>query len=178
MGCRKCAERRAAEERARAAAQAAREKSEREAAERAFLLASAWHRWGWQFIHRFTMAIPPGTLDVNVLQHVRRIVQLFIEVLPCKDCQGHATAFLAGGDAPRLGRVKTGQALAFLLHELHNDVNRRTGKPEAGREVLHEYRSVNLRNAHKEYIDAVLREPPVPMPAIKAMDMHLKALGL
>ena len=178
MGCRKCAQRRAAEARARAQAEQARGKAKREAAARALEVVSAWHRWGWKFIHRFTMALPPGTLSNTTLLHARRVVQLFIEVLPCKDCQEHATAFLAGGEAPRLGRVKTGQALAFLLHELHNDVNRRTNKPQPGLDVLQEYQPVNLRNVHSEYVEAVKRDPPVPVAALSALDTHLKALDL
>lgn len=178
MGCRKCAQRRKAEAEARAKARTAKKEAERVAARKAYELASAWHVWGWRFIHRFTLAVPPGVLDATVLQHVRRVVQLFIEVLPCKDCQGHATAFLTGGAKPRLGRVKTGQALALLFFELHNDVNRRTKKPQPGLEILRTYRTVNLREAYDQYVASVRRESPVPAAALDALDQHMAALQL
>lgn len=124
------------------------------------------------------MSIPQGVLDKRTLRHVRRIVQLFIEVLPCADCRGHATEFMVGGRQPRLGRITTGQALVVLFHELHNDVNRRTNKPQAGLEILHNYQSVNLRKAYSNYLDAVRREPPVPVPALEALEKHMSILGL
>lgn len=178
MGCRRCAQRRAREQAARQAAAKATAEKERAAAQRALELQTAWHNWGWKFIHRFSMALPPNNLEPAKLNHMRRIVQLFIETLPCKDCREHATHFLAGGPVPRLGRVQTGQALAFLLHELHNDVNARTGKPIAPLKVLEEYKPVNLRIAFREYSAAVKREPNPPTLAIDTMDNHLKQLGL
>jgi len=178
MGCHKCAQRRRTENRAQLHVQTARKKAERVTAQRTYDLASAWHRWGWNFIHRFTMAIPPGGLDNKTLRHVRRVVQLFVEVLPCKDCRGHATKFLAGGPRPRLGRIKTGQALVLLVFELHNDVNRRTHKPQASLGVLQAYQQVKLRENYNNYLDAVKREPPVPVAALAAFERHMSALGL
>lgn len=178
MGCRKCAERRRAE--AAAKKRAAEEKSRvaKAAALKAYEEASGWHRWGWRFIHRFSLALPPGALDPKALQHMRRVSQLFIEVLPCEDCRGHATNYLASGPAPRLGRVQTGLAVAALFYELHNNVRMRQNKPQPGIEVLQEYRNMNLRHAFDEYKKAVEREPPVQQAALNAMDAHLKALGL
>jgi len=178
MGCRKCAERRRAEAAAKARAEQEKSRAAKAAAIKAYEDASAWHRWGWRFIHRFSLALPPGTIDPKAIQHMRRVVQLFIEVLPCLDCRGHATNFLASGPAPRLGRVHTGQALAVLFYELHNNVRMRQNKPQPGIEILQEYRNVNLRNAFEEYKKAVEREPPIPRAALNAMDTHLKALGL
>ncbi len=178
MGCRKCAERRKAEAVARAKAKTAKKEADRLEARKAYELASAWHVWGWRFIHRFTLALPPGVLDATTLQHMRRVVQLFIEVLPCKDCQGHATAFMTGGARPRLGRVKTGQALAILFYELHNDVNHRTKKPQPGIDVLNSYRTVDLREAYTQYVAAVRRESPVPAAALDALEQHMAALRL
>jgi len=178
MGCRKCAERRRAEAAAKVRAEQENSRVAKAVALKAYEEASAWHRWGWRFIHRFSLALPTGALDSQAVQHMRRVVQLFIEVLPCEDCRGHATNFLASGPAPRLGRVQTGQALTVLFHELHNNVRMRQNKPQPGIEILQEYRNVNLRNAFEEYKKAVEREPPIPRAALNAMDTHLKALGL
>jgi hypothetical protein len=192
MGCKRCAERRERERKARQAAAKAAQRArnarhtaakaaaarKQQEATKALELQTAWHVWGWKFIHRFSTAIPPETLDSTRLNHVRRIVQLFIETLPCKDCGGHATQFLASGPAPRLGRVQTGYALVLLLHELHNDVNARTGKPTAPLTVLEEYKPVNLRIAFREYSAAVKREPNPPVLALQTIDTHLKGLGL
>ena len=179
MGCRKCAEkRRARAALAAAAADAKKSEAARTAAQKEFELASEWHQWGWKFIHRFTMAVPPDVLPPPALEHIRRVVQLFIEGLPCKDCQGHAAEFLSGGPTPRLGRVTTGRSLVALMHELHNDVNRRTTKPQPDMNVLLQYKSINLRQALDGYMTAVRREPVVPTAALDALDAHLKALGL
>ena len=178
MGCRKCAQRREQERRAREAAAKATAERQRAEAIKALELQTAWHNWGWKFIHRFSLALPPGTLELTALNHVRRIVQLFVETLPCRDCADHATKFLASGPAPRLGRVQTGQAFAFLLHELHNDVNTRTNKPVAPLSVLEVYKPVNLRIAFREYSAAVKREPKPLTLAIEAIDSHLKQLSL
>lgn len=192
MGCRKCAERRERERKARQAAavaaqraRQARQTSARAAAAQAeqkaartLELQTAWHVWGWRFIHRFSIALPSDALDPASLNHMRRVVQLFVEALPCKDCSRHATKFMASGPAPRLGRVQTGHALVLLLHELHNDVNVRTGKPTAPLAVLETYKPVNLRNAFREYSAAVKREANPPVLAIDTLDSHLKGLGL
>jgi len=181
MGCKRCAERRERERKARqavAAAAKARAVRQKEKAAKALELETAWHVWGWKFIHRFSMALPPGPLEPAKLNHMRRVVQLFIETLPCNDCGEHATKYLAGGAAPRLGRVQTGHTLVVLLHELHNDVNARTGKPTAPLTVLEGYKPVNLRIAFREYSAAAKREPNPPVLALDTLDTHLKGLGL
>lgn len=179
MGCRKCAERRRAEAAAKARATEETSRTAKAVALKAYEEASAWHRWGWRFIHRFSLALPAGRLDLKAIQHMRRVVQLFIEVLPCEECRGHATKFLVSGPAPRLGRVQTGQALAMLFYELHNNVRMRQNKSQPGIEILQEYRDVNLRDAFRGYSKAAQRELPIiQLTALNAMDTHLKALGL
>ena len=178
MGCQKCAEKKRRAERARLALARAKQAEARAAAAKQLELATAWHRWGWKFIHRFTLALPPGALNATQLNHMRRIIQLFIETLPCKECVGHATEFLAGGPAPRLGRVQTGHTMAELLYQLHNNVNVRTNKPEKPFEVLEEYKPVNLRIAFREYSAAIRQEPNPPTLALDTIDTHLKGLNL
>ena len=175
MGCKKCDERRKAE--AAAKARAAKAATDRAAA-KAYADASAWHRFGWQFIHKFSMSLPQGALDEAAIGHVRRVVQLFIEILPCEDCKGHATAFLIGGDVAKLAQVTTGKQVVLLFHALHNDVNERTSKAHAPIEVLTSYADIEVRPALMGYIAAAKATPPVPLPAITALQAHVKALGL
>jgi hypothetical protein len=196
MGCNRCAARRRAVELARSRAQQARAEQARAAAMRQspqqmqaqqaavartveqYEQATAWHRWGWRFIHLFTMALPAEALSPPTLRHMQRVVRLFVNVLPCKDCQGHATKFLFDGPASRIQRVTTGHAMVMLMHELHNDVNRRTGKPQPDASVLASYQQYGLRNSLNEFVTAVRREPRVPGQALNELNRHLQALRM
>jgi hypothetical protein len=196
MGCSRCAARRQAVELAKTRAQQAKVEQTRGAktqqspqqiqARQAVVTrtleqyeqATAWHRWGWRFIHRFTMKLPTGVLSQPALRHMRRVVRLFINVLPCRDCQGHATNFLFNGPVSRIQRVTTGHAMVMLMHELHNDVNRRTGKPQPDVSVLSSYEEFELRNSLNEFVTAVRREPRVPAAALNELNIHLQALQM
>lgn len=196
MGCSRCAARRRAVELAKTKARQAKAELARAAASKQspqqmqarqavvartveqYELATAWHRWGWRFIHLFTMALPTGVLPQPTLRHMRRVVRLFVNVLPCKDCQVHATRFLFDGPASRIQRVTTGHAMVMLMHELHNDVNRRTGKPQPDASVLSSYQQYGLRKSLNEYVAAVRREPWVPGQALNELNRHLQALNM
>ena len=89
--------------------------------------------WGpglWAFLHVASFEYPEVASDSDaVAQHT--FLWAAAVVLPCSRCRAHFTASLTAqvpfADSPVLsGR----EALAGYLVDLHNDINRRTGKPE------------------------------------------------
>jgi FAD-linked sulfhydryl oxidase len=83
-----------------------------------------WGRRGWRWLAVEAIWYPARpTLD-EARTMFRRLWR-FVSGLPCAECRGHATAYLAE-HPPSLG---SSEALQSWVWTFHNAVNRRLGKP-------------------------------------------------
>jgi hypothetical protein len=87
-------------------------------------------RWGpaaWNTLHVVAHTYPRAPTEAQRAE-TRRFLQLFAAHLPCPTCREHFADFLRrrldGDDAPLASR----EGLVALLHDAHNEVNRRLGK--------------------------------------------------
>jgi len=79
-----------------------------------------WGPAGWIFLHAIANDSPPSLPSP---EGTWRFLHLFGEHLPCAKCARHFKSFLEQRPIPR-----TREQLVHLLHDAHNDVNRRLGK--------------------------------------------------
>ena len=110
--------------------------------------------WGpnaWGTLHAMAHSLPETLSDAQQKDFVD-FVHLFGKHLPCHKCRRHYTSFMETHLPSADTRTRDG-AVA-LLHGLHNDVNRRLGKPEMS---LEEDRRRHVRTR---------RPPPPPSPVV------------
>ena len=91
-----------------------------------------WGRSGWVFIHACSYAYPDAPSSEQK-RYMLEFLRSLGHVLPCQRCCAHYTEFmdprLEAGIASDILASK--RALTRALFELHNEVNRRSGKPLA-----------------------------------------------
>lgn len=90
----------------------------------------ALNRWGpsgWHFLHTVMMTAPE-TLDHQQRADMRSFLVSVGLHLPCPKCRRHFSSFVAREATD--DRLATRSRLVELMNDCHNDVNRRTQKPE------------------------------------------------
>lgn len=70
--------------------------------------------------------------------------------LPCPFCKEHASSYVNGIS---LTQINTKEKLIDVLFKFHNDVNLRTGSRQMTKEILIKYKSSNLNNILKLFLD-------------------------
>lgn len=103
---------------------------------------SEWAPRAWHTLHAVTLAYPECPTPAQ-RRTMHQFLSSFGPVLPCAACGQHfveaVRARVASADSPVLA---SRDALARWAVDVHNDVNRRTGKSELGYEVVvHSYRA-------------------------------------
>lgn len=100
-------------------------------------LVGEWGAPGWRFLHCVSFSYG----DDPTAEERRRMFAFVVavgDVLPCKRCRGHYRAYVGahltrGAFSPALADR---DALSRFLVDLHNDVNRRLGRPTVGYEEV------------------------------------------
>lgn len=87
--------------------------------------APGFGRATWTFLHSMA-AYYPDEPDTATRDSARRFVSDFAVLYPCGYCAEHMRGYVA----ERPPAVESGKALSQWMCEMHNDVNRRTGKPQ------------------------------------------------
>lgn len=87
------------------------------------------NNWGpdvWAGINAIVRFYPENPTDSDKIEY-RKFLESFKTVLPCDLCKGHYTEYLAkvSWDSILLNRF----TLVKFVIDLHNDVNKRNGKP-------------------------------------------------
>ena len=86
-------------------------------------------RWGpaaWNTLHAFAHSTPV-TLDARAREDMGHFLRLFGRHLPCPTCRTHFSRYL---DAHLSSQsLATREGVVRFVHDAHNDVNRRLGKP-------------------------------------------------
>lgn len=110
-----------------------------------FYMSYKWAVPTWDFLHSFAAKVNDGFYASNRVQIVQFIIDICM-VLPCPTCQQHAKVFFRG---VRPQNIRTKDHLIQLLLDFHNDVQRRTGKPQLTLADLTKYKnSVFIKIAH------------------------------
>lgn len=80
---------------------------------------------GWTFIHAVAANFPMVPTDSDKY-YARSLLKAVSKLYPCKKCRHHFDKYLAASPPD----VSSRDALVLWACQAHNDVNRRTGKPE------------------------------------------------
>lgn len=110
--------------------------------------------WGpklWAFLHALSFAFPKEPTQEEKIAFNSLLEALKI-LIPCPQCRTHYCSYLGESPAP----ITCGDDLRSWLVDFHNDVNRRTGKPE-----------VSYSDAEKMYTDSK-ETTPAPQRAAAA----------
>ena len=93
-----------------------------------------WGPYIWIFLHCFTIRIKDEFFNEeknNIIKYISQVC----DNLPCPQCSIHAIQYLK---KHKFALIKTKQDLIQIIFNLHNDVNKRTNKPEFEFSKLHE----------------------------------------
>ena len=93
-----------------------------------------WGPYIWIFLHCFTIRIKDECFNEeknNIIKYISQVC----DNLPCPQCSIHAIEYLK---KHRFKFIQTKQDLIQIIFNLHNDVNKRTKKPEFDFSKLHE----------------------------------------
>ena len=110
---------------------------------------SYWGTPTWFLFHSLAEKVNP----VKYQKHYLKVWQFIKEVcysLPCPFCKEHATSYV---NRINNSQINTKDKLIDVLFRFHNDVNLRTGKAQMSREILRKYKSSNLNNILKLFLE-------------------------
>lgn len=100
--------------------------------------------WGpivWNMLHCLTIKIK----DTHFMEQKDNLTYIILNIcanLPCPTCSAHAISILRRVD---FDKVTNKQDLVNLVFNLHNNVNKRTKKKMADKQVLDKYRKMNFK---------------------------------
>lgn len=86
-------------------------------------------KWGeptWFLFHTLAEKVKPEFFP-EIQKELLNLIYSICSNLPCPNCAKHATQYLNGIN---FNTIATKDALRFMLHRFHNEVNRRKGVPE------------------------------------------------
>jgi len=90
-----------------------------------------WGPAGWTFLHSIGFSYPEATPTVEEKESMYKFLVHTGAVLPCRRCRRHYAAFVrARLSDPYCAVLADRESLSRFLVDLHNDVNRRLGRPE------------------------------------------------
>ena len=108
-----------------------------------------WANPTWVFFHTYAAKINKPFFEQNRSQCLR-IIQMICECLPCPECTKHAIHFMK---RVNVNTVKTKEDLINMLFVFHNEVNIRTRKSPAGREILSTYDNYRMDIAYINFMN-------------------------
>lgn len=85
--------------------------------------------WGpaiWYLFHTMAEKVKESSFNI-IRDDLIRVVRKVCSNLPCPSCTTHAVQYLNKVD---MSKIQTKEDLKQMLYIFHNDVNKRTGKPE------------------------------------------------
>ena len=109
-------------------------------------------RWApptWIFFHTFAAKINKTFFEQNRAQCLE-IIKMICSCLPCPECTKHAIQFMK---RVNMHTVRTKEELINMLYIFHNQVNIRTYKKPAPREILKTYNSYRIDVAYINFIN-------------------------
>ena len=90
-----------------------------------------WGPAGWIFLHSIGFSYPEATPTMEEKESMYKFLVHTGEVLPCRRCRRHYAAFVRTHlSDPYCAVLADRESLSRFLVDLHNDVNRRLGRPE------------------------------------------------
>lgn len=109
--------------------------------------------WGpsiWSLLHGLAeLSTTADTPEIRI--HWTRLLETLPEILPCRDCRQHASAYIQSHPIALMKQVPVNQLYAWIcewLYTFHNAVNTRLGKPLFSQDALKTtYATINLRDA-------------------------------
>ena len=113
---------------------------------------SGIRRWApptWIFFHTFASKINKSFFEQNRTACLE-IIKLICGCLPCPDCTKHAIHFMKRVNA---NTVRTKEDLIDMLYSFHNQVNIRTYKTPAPREILKTYEKYRMDVAYINFMN-------------------------
>lgn len=92
---------------------------------------SKWGPSAWHFLHTisFTYSETPSDADK---QNMYAFLHAFAQILPCKKCRIEFTEYITKHVTHSSELLDSRESLIQFIHEAHNHVNMRLGKPIVG----------------------------------------------
>jgi len=109
-------------------------------------------RWApptWIFFHTYAAKINKNFFEQNRDQCLR-VIKMICECLPCPECTKHAIRFMTRVNS---NTVRTKEDLIDMLYAFHNEVNIRTYKKPATREILNTYKNYRMDVAYINFMN-------------------------
>jgi len=92
------------------------------------------NKWGpsvWSSMHSLSFSYPIACeAQCNHRMAMFDFLSSLKTLIPCEECRSHYSEWFDSNITLQSPALDSRENLAKSLHELHNDVNRRTGKPE------------------------------------------------
>ena len=96
-----------------------------------------WGPGAWKFLHIISLAYPENP-SVSEQKSAREFFNSLTDLLPCNSCAKHYTEYIDTNPVD----VSSRDTLANWVVDLHNDVDKRLGKPtKTYEDVLKQYRA-------------------------------------
>jgi len=91
------------------------------------LALNSWGPSGWHFIHAIMMS-SPESMSAQQRDEMKSLLVLLGTHLPCPTCRRHFSEFVVREATEH--RLSGRDRLVELMNDCHNEVNRRSNKPE------------------------------------------------
>lgn len=90
-------------------------------------MTSVWGPPTWRFLHEVADALPVSNVSDEKAAAFTNLIKALPHLLPCPACQSHFLAYLESNPLPKeISKISAKQ----WMHDVHNSVNKRLGKPE------------------------------------------------
>ena len=103
-----------------------------------------WARYTWCLFHMLAEKIKDDYVVSEIIK-IQEIIYIIVSMLPCPECRSHGIKYLNNErNSKRFGNIVNKEGLKIFLYEFHNIVNKKTGKKTFNKDILNQYKNINL----------------------------------
>lgn len=112
----------------------------------------AIEKWGsatWLMFHILIAKIANESVFQQIYTQLFEQIKRICRYLPCPECSGHASAFLA---TVKMEDINTIDKMKYMMYCFHNKVNARKRKPLFNSQYLNTYEQFKIMNAVNNFL--------------------------
>lgn len=103
-----------------------------------------WARYTWCLFHILAEKIKDEYVASEIIK-IQEIIYVIVSMLPCPECRSHGIKHLnTERSRKKFGNITSKDELKTFLYEFHNVVNNRTGKKTFNKDILNQYKKINI----------------------------------
>lgn len=114
-------------------------------------MSKSWGTPTWYFFHTLAEQVKEDDF-IQLKDTLFKIFKTVCNCLPCQDCTNHANQYIK---TVPFHRIQTKEDFKQLLFRFHNDVNKRTHKPQFTNYDM--YKGSRLKDVYLEFKNAYLK---------------------